>query len=245
MKYQIDRDDDGRWVIKEVWKRGSGVIADPLLNKGTAFTPKERELFELEGLIPNQVTEKDRQVARGWAHIVEKGDMPLEKYIAMVALMDRNETLFYQVLADNVSELIPIVYTPTVGDAAVKFSRVFRRGRGLWITPEHKGRIFEILGHARCDDAPTIRPCSMTSCMSAGGIRDCAVRSTTPSSRSSWKPSSVAGRTLCCNGRTSRRRTRSVYSIAIGIGFRRSTTTSRAPVPWSLPACWLRAGQPG
>jgi malic enzyme len=156
MKYQIDRDDDGRWVIKEVWKRGSGVIADPLLNKGTAFTPKERELFELEGLIPNQVTEKDRQVARGWAHIVEKGDMPLEKYIAMVALMDRNETLFYQVLADNVSELIPIVYTPTVGDAAVKFSRVFRRGRGLWITPEHKGRIFEILGHARCDDVRLI-----------------------------------------------------------------------------------------
>jgi malic enzyme len=156
MKYQIDRDPDGSWVVHEVWKRGSALIADPLLNKGTAFGPEERELFDLDGLVPSQVTTHDRQVARGWAHIVEKGDHPLEKYIAMMALLDRNETLFYQVLADKVEELIPIVYTPTVGEAAVKFSRVFRRGRGLWITPEHRGRIFDLLGHVRCDDVRLI-----------------------------------------------------------------------------------------
>jgi len=156
MKYQVERDVEGRWTIKDVWKRGSAIIADPLLNKGTAFTPAERELFELDGLIPSQVTTRERQVARGWAHVVEKGDKPLEQYIAMVALMDRNETLFYQVLADRVDELIPIVYTPTVGEAAVRFSRVFRRGRGLWITPEHRGRIFDVLGHARCDDVRLI-----------------------------------------------------------------------------------------
>jgi malic enzyme len=152
MKYQIGRDDDGTWVIHDVWKRGHAVLADPLLNKGTAFTPEERAVFELDGLIPNQVTSRDRQVERAYAHILEKGDLPLEKYIGMVSLQDRNETLFYQVLSKYITELTPIVYTPTVGSAAVHFSRVFRRGRGLWITPEHTGRIHEILGHARCDD---------------------------------------------------------------------------------------------
>jgi malic enzyme len=156
MKYQIDRDEDGHWTMHEVWKRGSAVIADPLLNKGTAFSPEERELFDLVGLIPSQITDHHRQVARGYAHIKEKGDHPLEQYIGMMALMDRNETLFYQVLSEHVAELIPIVYTPTVGEAAVKFSRVFRRGRGLWITPEYRGRIFEILGHTRCDDVRLI-----------------------------------------------------------------------------------------
>ena len=152
MKYQIDRDDDGRWVIKEVWKRGAAILADPLLNKGTAFTAEERHLFELDGLIPNQITNRERQVERAYTHILEKGDQPLEKYIGMAALQDRNETLFYQVLARYVAELIPIVYTPTVGTAATRFSRVFRRGRGLWLTPDHKGRIYDVLGHARCDD---------------------------------------------------------------------------------------------
>lgn len=152
MKYQIDRDENGGWVMGEVWKRGAAILSDPLLNKGTAFTAEERQLFDLDGLIPNQVTTRERQVERAYTHILEKGDQPLEKYIGMVSLQDRNETLFYQVLDKYVTELIPIVYTPTVGTAATHFSRVFRRGRGLWITPEHKGRIYEILGHSRCDD---------------------------------------------------------------------------------------------
>ncbi len=157
MKYQIDRDENGKWLIKEVWKRGSAILSDPLLNKGTAFTAEERELFDLDGLLPYRVTDRAHQVERGYAHILEKGgENPLEQYIGMVSLQDRNETLFYQVLAKYVAELIPIVYTPTVGTAAVKFSRVFRRGRGLWITPDHKGRIYEVLGHTRCDDVRLI-----------------------------------------------------------------------------------------
>ena len=156
MKYRIGRDEDGSWVMEEVWKRGHAVLADPLLNKGTAFTLEERHLFELDGLIPYQQTTRERQVERAWAHILEKGDQPLEQYIGMVSLQDRNETLFYQVLAKYVTELIPIVYTPTVGTAATHFSRVFRRGRGLWITPDHKGRIYDVLGHARCDDIDLI-----------------------------------------------------------------------------------------
>ncbi|HAX82452.1 MAG TPA: NAD-dependent malic enzyme [Actinobacteria bacterium] len=142
--------------MREVWKRGAAVLADPLLNKGTAFTPEERELFDLEGLLPTEITDRDAQVTRGFEHISTKGNNPLEKYIGMAALQDRNETLFYQVMAAHIAELIPIVYTPTVGQAALSFSHLFRRGRGLWITPDHKGRIHEILGHTRNADVRLI-----------------------------------------------------------------------------------------
>ena len=156
MKYQIERDQDGRWVMREVWKRGGAVLADPLLNKGTAFTHEERELFDLEGLLPTEITDRETQVSLGFEHISSKGNNSLEKYIGMAALQDRNETLFYQVMAAHIAELIPIVYTPTVGQAALSFSHLFRRGRGLWITPDHKGRIHEILGHSRNADVRLI-----------------------------------------------------------------------------------------
>ena len=155
MKYRIERDDRGNWIIGEVWKRGSAILSDPLLNKGTAFTPEERELFELDGMLPYRSTDRDHQVQRAYAHVEDSGT-ELEKYVALTSLMNRNETLFYQVLASRVEELLPIVYTPTVGHAAVRYSRLFRRGRGLWITPDHKGRIFEILGHARNEEVKLI-----------------------------------------------------------------------------------------
>ncbi len=156
MKYVVTRNSEGQWIFSDVWKRGQALLTDPLLNKGSAFTPEERELFELDGVLPYQHTDRERQVRRGYEHILDRGDNPLERYVSMMGLMDRNETLFYQVLADHVEELLPIVYTPTVGQAAVKFSHLFRRGRGLWITPDHKGRIFEVLGHSRSDDVKLI-----------------------------------------------------------------------------------------
>lgn len=156
MKYTISRNENGDWIVDGVWKRGQAILLDPLLNKGTAFTREERMLFEVDGMIPHQVTDRHLQVRRAYEHILSKGDNPLEKYVGMVALQDRNEALFYQVLAEHVEELIPIVYTPTVGEAAVGFSHVFRRGRGLWITPEHRGRVFDILGHVRNEDVRLI-----------------------------------------------------------------------------------------
>lgn len=156
MKYQIQSSEDGRWLIADVWKRGPALLNDPLLNKGTAFSAEERRTFELEGLIPHQITDHRRQVQRAYDHIRSKSAEPINAYIAMASLQDRNETLFYQVLAEHVDELLPIVYTPTVGAAAVAFSHLYRRGRGLWITPEHRGHIYEILGHARCDDVRLI-----------------------------------------------------------------------------------------
>jgi malic enzyme len=156
MKYRIEHSSEGEWVIADVWKRGHALLFDPVLNKGSAFTPEERELFELDGMLPNQVTDRVHQVRRAYEHLQDRGDNPLEKYVSMMGLMDRNETLFYQVLAENVEELLPIVYTPTVGHAAVGYSHLFRRGRGLWITPAHKGRIFDVLGHARNEQVKLI-----------------------------------------------------------------------------------------
>lgn len=156
MKYRIERSPEGEWIMADIWKRGSGLLSDPLLNKGTAFTKEEREVFELDAMLPYQPTDRAHQVRRAEEHLADRGDNPLEKYVAMTSLMDRNETLFYQVLAANVEELLPIVYTPTVGTAAMGYSHLFRRGRGLWITPDHKGRIFETLGHVRNEDVKLI-----------------------------------------------------------------------------------------
>ncbi len=156
MKYRIERSPSGEWIMADVWKRGSALLSDPLLNKGTAFSMEERALFELDAMLPFHPTDREHQVRRAYEHLEDCGDNALEKYVAMTALMDRNETLFYQVLAANVEELLPIVYTPTVGTAAIRYSHLFRRGRGLWITPDHKGRIFDVLGHVRNEDVKLI-----------------------------------------------------------------------------------------
>ncbi len=156
MKYRIERSPDGDWIIADIARRGQTLLFDPLLNKGTAFTMEERVTFGLEGMLPSQLTSREQQVRRAYEHILAKGDNPLEKYVGMVSLQDRNETLFYQLLAEHIDEMMPIVYTPTVGQAAVQFSHLFRRGRGLWITPEHRGRIHEVLGHIRNEEVRLI-----------------------------------------------------------------------------------------
>ncbi len=152
LKYRIDRKGRGQFVIADVWKRGTALLADPLLNKGTAFSAEERKLFEVEGMLPHQQSERSQQMRRAYETVNAGCTCPLDVYCGLVALQDRNETLYYQVLSENVEELLPIVYTPTVGTAAVEFSHVFRRGRGLWVTPAHRGRIREILGHVRNEE---------------------------------------------------------------------------------------------
>jgi malic enzyme len=139
----------------QVGQRGAALLHNPLLNKGTAFSAKERQSFGLEGLLPSTISSMEQQLARNYGSIQRKEE-PLEKYIGMVALQDRNETLFYRLLCENIEEFLPIVYTPTVGLATQTYSRIFRRARGVWITPEHKGRIGEILGNVECDDVRLI-----------------------------------------------------------------------------------------
>ncbi len=131
--------------------RGPELLRQPLLNKGSAFTLEERAAFGLEGLLPSVVTTMEEQAPRVYGHIARKEE-PLEQYIGLMSLQDRNEHLFYRLLLDHLEEFLPIVYTPTVGQASKRFSHIFRRGRGLWITPEHRGRIAKVLrNHAAGD----------------------------------------------------------------------------------------------
>ena len=130
-----------------VRKRGYDVIRDPLLNKGTAFTTEERKTLGLTGLLPSEVNTMDQQAKRAYAGIERQTD-PLARYVALSALQDRNEYLFYRLLNEHLAALMPIVYTPTVGLATQNFSHVFQRGRGVWITPDCRGRVSEVLANA-------------------------------------------------------------------------------------------------
>ena len=143
---EFDRDERGRWRARTTL-RGRGLTFNELLNKGTAFTSDERREFGIEGLVPHAVTTLRDQVALALEIARDKTDA-LERYIYLAALQDRNETLFDRLVLENLEELLPVVYTPTVGQACLKYSHIFRRGRGLWITPEHRGRIRQVLSNA-------------------------------------------------------------------------------------------------
>jgi len=126
--------------------RGLTVLRDPLLNKGTAFNEKERDALGLRGLLPAHVHSLEEQAARVLENLRHLPD-ELEKYVALNALHDRNEALFFRVVCDNIDEMQPLIYTPTVGLACQRYGHIFQRPRGIFISTNDRGRISELLGN--------------------------------------------------------------------------------------------------
>ncbi len=125
-------------------RRGVDVLHDPLFNKGTGFTDAERDALGIRGLVPPGCFTQDEQLRR----IVEnygRKTSDLERYIYLTALQDRNERLFYRTVIDNIDAMMPIIYTPTVGEASRQFSHIFRRPRGLYVSANDRGRVVDVL----------------------------------------------------------------------------------------------------
>ncbi|MFQ5549351.1 MAG: oxaloacetate-decarboxylating malate dehydrogenase [Woeseia sp.] len=123
---------------------GPSLLRYPLYNKGTGFTQEERERLGLVGILPSQHNDIETQARRFYESLGFNPD-PVGRHIALAALQDRNEHLYYKLLRLRLEELLPIVYTPTVSQASQYYSRVFRRARGIWITPDHRGQVEDIL----------------------------------------------------------------------------------------------------
>jgi malate dehydrogenase (oxaloacetate-decarboxylating)(NADP+) len=141
--------------------QGQALLNDPVCNKGTAFTLEERRKYGLEGLLPQAVESLDRQLERVMQHLDAKPN-DLERYVYLIGLADRNETLFYRTLMSDPARFVPIVYDPTVADACLAFGHIYRRARGMYITREMKGRIAEVLRHWPTRDVRFV-------CVSTGG----------------------------------------------------------------------------
>ena len=126
--------------------RGVDILHNPILNKGTAFSLKERQVLGLKGLLPPHVLTQDEQKVKVLSAFRGK-QSDLEKYIYLLALQDRNEYLFYRLIIDEIEEMMPIIYTPTVGKACKEFAHIYRRPRGIYISSNDQGSIKQILSN--------------------------------------------------------------------------------------------------
>jgi malate dehydrogenase (oxaloacetate-decarboxylating) len=134
---------------------GQRLLDDPLLNKASAFPEEERRELGLLGLLPLHTSTIEEQLARVYENYQRK-DSDIERYIFLAALQDRNETLFYRLLQEHVTEMMPIIYTPTVGEGCRQYSHVFRRPRGLYVSYPYRDEILALLNNAPAENAEVI-----------------------------------------------------------------------------------------
>ncbi|KAK4276975.1 hypothetical protein QN277_015055 [Acacia crassicarpa] len=144
--YTEDSATDDQLITPSTYSVASGctLLRDPRYNKGLAFAEKERDAHYLRGLLPPAVLSQELQEKR-LMHNLRQYDVPLHRYMALMDLQERNERLFYKLLIDNVEELLPVVYTPTVGEACQKYGSIYRRPQGLYISLKEKGKILDVL----------------------------------------------------------------------------------------------------
>ena len=138
----VDREAGERYL--PVAKHGESLLNDGFLNKGDAFSRDERTMFGLCGMLPDHVASIDEQLLRVRVQYDSKAD-DIDKNVYLNALMDRNETLFYRFVEENLEEVVPVIYTPVVAKVCSHWSRIYRTARGLYITPRDRGRIAELL----------------------------------------------------------------------------------------------------
>ena len=135
--------------------RGKTLLSHPYLNKGSAFPTEERDAFGLHGFLPTHVSTMEEQLIRTYENFCSK-ESPIEKYINLAAVQDRNEILFYRLVWDHIAEMVPILYTPTVGEACQRYSHLFRRARGLYLSYPDAGPMTKILAEAAPDEIDII-----------------------------------------------------------------------------------------
>ena len=148
--YDVKRDERGNRYL-EVYVSGFLLTRIPLLNKGTAFTADERKLLDLDGLLPPHVADIEEQKERNYRRY-RLLQTPLDKHIFLRDLQDRNEVLFYALLVEHLEEMMPIIYTPTVGEAVRLFSHIYRLPRGLTVSTDNIGRIEQVLENVPLED---------------------------------------------------------------------------------------------
>jgi len=141
--------------LPEWFPRGMALLRDPSLNKGSAFTARERDVLGLTGLLPPHVSSQEEQVERVLENF-RRLDSPLERFIMLQSLQDRNEALFYRVVMENPDEMMPVIYTPTVGLACQEYGHIYRSPRGLYVSAEDRGQVASVLRNWPYRDAKII-----------------------------------------------------------------------------------------
>ena len=154
-RFELRRDPRSGERYLAVFARGDAIKDDPVLNKGTCFTQEERAALGLIGLLPPSVQTPAEQAARAYGNYLEADD-DVRRYVFLASLQDRNETLFYRLVLDHLEQMVPVIYTPTVGKACQHYSHMYRRARGVYISPNERGRMVEALANATAGVAPRV-----------------------------------------------------------------------------------------